>query len=101
VRVRGGVAEFRVVGVAEGAGPGGEVGGDVRGEDPPAVDLPVLSRLRRPMALAVRTPTVSATACSRCRTSMYWAWWLPGTSPMPASGMFVQVMLYLQPACFS
>jgi len=40
--VRGGVAEFRVVAVAEEAGPGGEVGGDVRGEDPPAVDLPVL-----------------------------------------------------------
>ncbi|MGD0701813.1 MAG: hypothetical protein ABSA02_18255 [Trebonia sp.] len=31
--VRGGAAEFGVVGVAEEAGPGGEVGGDVRGED--------------------------------------------------------------------
>jgi CHASE2 domain-containing sensor protein len=53
------------------------------------------------MALAVRTPAVSTTACSRCRTSMYWGWWLPGMPPMPASGMFVQVMLYLQPVCFS
>ena len=37
-RVRLGVAEFGVVGVAEEAGPGGEVGGDVRGEDPSLVD---------------------------------------------------------------
>jgi hypothetical protein len=29
-------------------------------------------RLRRPMALAVRTQAVSTTACSRCTTSMYW-----------------------------
>ena len=36
-------------------------------------------RLRRPMALAVRTPAVSTTACSRWTTSMYWGWWLPGT----------------------
>ena len=31
----------------EEAGPGGAVGGDVRGEDPPAIDLPVLRGLRR------------------------------------------------------
>jgi hypothetical protein len=37
-----GVAEAGVVAVAEEAGPGGEVGGDVRGEDPSGVDLPGL-----------------------------------------------------------
>ena len=56
---------------------------------------------RSPMALAVRTPPVSTTACSRCTTSMYWGWWLPGTPPMPESGMFVQVMEYRQPVFFS
>src|SRR3954470_5067721 len=35
-----GVAEPGVVAVAEEAGPGGEVGGDVRCDDPAAVDLP-------------------------------------------------------------
>jgi hypothetical protein len=101
-RVRGGVAEFEVVGVAEEAGPGGEVGGDVRGEDPAGVDLPGLGgRLRRPIAFAVRTPPVSTTACSRWTTSMYWACWLPGTPGMPSSGTFVQVMLYRQPVSFS
>jgi DNA-directed RNA polymerase specialized sigma24 family protein len=35
------------------------------------------------MALAVRTPSVSTTACSRCPTSMYCGWWLPGTPPIP------------------
>ena len=39
-RFRVGVAEFVVVVVAEEAGPCGEVGGDVRGEDPAGVDLP-------------------------------------------------------------
>jgi hypothetical protein len=39
-RFRVGVPEFPVVVVAEEAGPGGEVGGDVRGEDPAGVDLP-------------------------------------------------------------
>jgi hypothetical protein len=38
--VRVGVAEFIVVMAAEEAGPGGEGGGDVRGEDPAGVDLP-------------------------------------------------------------
>ena len=38
--VRVGVREFGVVAVAEEAGPGGEVGGDVRREDPARVDLP-------------------------------------------------------------
>src|SRR2546429_7310412 len=33
-----------VVAVAQEAGPGGEVGGDVRGDDPAAVDLPGLRR---------------------------------------------------------
>jgi hypothetical protein len=97
-----GVAEAGVVAVAEEAGPGGEVGGDVRGEDPSGVDLPGLGgRLRRPIAVAVRTPPVSTTACSRCRTSMYWAWWLPGTPLMPSPGMFVQVMEYFQPVFLS
>ena len=58
-------------------------------------------RLRRPMALAVRTPPVSTTACSRCTVSMYCGWWLPGTPAIPVSGMFVQVMEYFQPVFFS
>ena len=37
--VRVGVAEFPVVTEAEEAGPGGQVGGDVRRDDPAAVDL--------------------------------------------------------------
>ena len=40
-RVRLGVPESFLVVEAEEAGPGGEVGGDVRGDDPAAVDLPV------------------------------------------------------------
>jgi hypothetical protein len=28
-------------------------------------------------------------------------WWLPGTPAIPASGMFVSAMEYLQPAFFS
>jgi hypothetical protein len=43
-RVRVGVREFLVVAVAEEAGPGGEVGGDVRGEHPAGVDLPGFRR---------------------------------------------------------
>ena len=100
-RVRVRVAEFGVVAVAEEAGPGGEVGGDARRDDPSRVDLPGLGRFRRPMALAVRTPAVSTVAWSRCRTSMYCGWWLPGTSSMPESGMFVQVIEYRQPVSFS
>ena len=53
------------------------------------------------MALAVRTPTVSTAACSRCTVSMYCGWWLPETSAIPVSGMFVQVMEYFQPVFFS
>jgi len=53
------------------------------------------------MALAVRTPPVSTTACSRCATSMYWGWWLPGTPSIPVARMFVQVMEYRQPVFFS
>jgi hypothetical protein len=99
--VRGGVAEFAVVQAQE-AGPCREVGGDVRGQDPAGVDLPGLrGRFRSPMALAARTPLVSTTACSRCRTSMYCAWWLPGTPLMPSPRMFVQVMEYFQPDFFS
>src|SRR6266496_2466473 len=41
-RVRVGVAQARVVAVAEEAGPGGEVGGEVRRGNPAAVDLPGL-----------------------------------------------------------
>ena len=48
-------------------------------------------KLRRPIDFAVRTPPVSTTACSRWTTSMYWGWWLPGTPPIPPSGIFVQV----------
>jgi hypothetical protein len=172
-RVRVCFAQVRVVTEAEEAGPGGQVGGDVRGDDPAAVDLPDLrrslnnprrvtgsdvlavwdrcanaggaaavnvdkqqrgevgdqfsaicplsvalgprsyphrpanagfrpcrcsvavtgqvadlglclvvqrtgSRLRRPMALAVRTPAVSTTACSRCTVPVYWGGGCPG-----------------------
>jgi hypothetical protein len=41
-RVRVGFPQVRVVAVAEEAGPGGQVGGDVRGDDPAGVDLPGL-----------------------------------------------------------
>jgi hypothetical protein len=100
-RVRVGFPQVLIVAVAEEAGPGGQVGGDVRRDDPAAVDLPGLDgTFRRPMALAVRTPPVS-TACSRCTTSRYWGWWLPGTPGIPAPGMFVQVMEYFQPVFFS
>ena len=58
-------------------------------------------RFRRPMAFAVRTPSVSTTACSRWTTSMYCGWWLPGTPSIPASGMLVQVTEYRQPVFFS
>ena len=40
--VRVGVPQLRVVAEAEEAGPGGQVGGDVRGDDPAAVDPPGL-----------------------------------------------------------
>jgi hypothetical protein len=43
-RVRLGVPESFLVVEAEEAGPGGEVGGDVRGQDPALVDLPGLRR---------------------------------------------------------
>src|SRR5215813_9310655 len=43
-RVRVGFPQVRVVAEAEQAGPGREVGGDVRGDDPAAVDLPGLRR---------------------------------------------------------
>jgi len=33
--------------------------------------------------------------------SMYCGWWLPGTSFIPVSGMFVQVIEYFQPVFFS
>lgn len=46
-RVRGGVTESWLVVEAEEPGPGGEVGGDIRGEDPALVDLP---RFRREVA---------------------------------------------------
>jgi hypothetical protein len=32
---------------------------------------------------------------------MYCAWWLPGTPPIPSSGMLVQVIEYFQPVLFS
>ena len=54
-------------------------------------------RARSPMALAVRTPPVSTTACSRWTTLTHCGWWLPGTPPMPESGMFVQMIEYRHP----
>ena len=101
-RIWVGFPQVLVIAEAEEACPGREVGGDVRGDDPAAVDLP---RLRwqppQPMALAVRTPQVSTTACSRWTTSMYCGWWLPGTPPIPLSGMFVQMIEYRHPVRFS
>ena len=47
--VRVGVPQVSVVVAAEEAGPGGQVGGDVRGDDPAFADLP---GLRREVALA-------------------------------------------------
>jgi hypothetical protein len=41
-RVRVGIPQVLIVSAAEEAGPGGQVGGDVRGDDPAAVDLPGL-----------------------------------------------------------
>ena len=32
---------------------------------------------------------------------MYCGWWLPGTPPIPVTGMFVQMMEYFQPVFFS
>jgi len=65
-RVRVGFPQVLMVVKAEEAGPGGQVGGDVRRDDPARVDLPCFEgRFRRPMALAVRTPAVSTMACSR------------------------------------
>ena len=43
-RVRIGVPQLCVVAVAKQAGPGGDVGGDARGDGPAAVDLPGLRR---------------------------------------------------------
>src|SRR5947207_7569652 len=43
-RVRGGLPQVRLVVEAEETGPGGEVSGDVRREDPSLVDLPGFRR---------------------------------------------------------
>ena len=45
-RVRVGFPQVLVIAEAEETGPGGEVGGDVRGDDPAAVDLPGSRRQR-------------------------------------------------------
>ena len=58
-------------------------------------------RFRSPVALAVRTPSVSTVAWSRCVTPVYWGCWLPGTPLIPVCGMLVQVTEYFQPAFFS
>ena len=101
-RVRVGFPQVRVVAVAEEAGPGGQVGGDVRGDDPAAVDLPGLRRevpqahgLRGADAaglddgvLAVDDVDVLRVVAAR-------------DAAIPVSGMFVQVMEYFQPVFFS
>jgi hypothetical protein len=70
-RVRLGVPQFRLVVEAEEPGPGGEVGCDVRGEDPPLLTCRAFDgRLWSPIAFAVRTPSVSTVAWSRWGTSM-------------------------------
>src|SRR5216683_5644467 len=58
-------------------------------------------KLRRPIDFAVRTPS-STTACWRCSTPVNWAWWLPGTPPIPpAAGMLVTMMEYRHPVARS
>src|SRR4029077_14531208 len=54
-RVRVGFPKVRIVAEAEEAGPGSEVGGDVRSEHPAAVDLPGL-RWQVPQAQGLRGP---------------------------------------------
>src|SRR5258708_34841696 len=54
-RVRVGFPQVLVVAEAEEAGPGGEVGGDVRGDDPAAVDLPGV-RWQGPLAHGLPGP---------------------------------------------
>jgi hypothetical protein len=66
-RVRVGVAEFLVVAVAEEAGQAARSAAMTQ----PALTCQVFEgRLRRPMALAARTPPVSTTVCSRWTVSM-------------------------------
>jgi hypothetical protein len=75
-RVKLCVAEFWLVVEGKEAGPGCEVGGDVRGEDPSLVDLLGLAgKVARPMALAVRTPSVSTV--SRMAKNAPIPWRLP------------------------
>jgi hypothetical protein len=65
-RIRVGFPQALVIAEAEEARPRREIGGDVRGYDPTAVDLPDFDGSpRSPIALAVRTPPVSTTACSQ------------------------------------
>ena len=82
-RVRLGVLKVRAVVQAEQPAPGGQVGGLFAASTHPEFTSQVFDgKLRRPIDFAVRTPS-STTACWRCSTSMNWAWWLPGTPPIP------------------
>src|SRR5580700_10012995 len=97
-RVRVGVPQLAVVAAAEEAGPGGQVGGDVRRDDPAAVDLP---GLRREVPQAHGLGGADAARLDDGVLAVdhvdVLGWWLPGTPAIPASGMFVQVMEYFQP----
>jgi hypothetical protein len=101
-RVRGGVPEFGLVVEADEAGPGGEVGGDVRGEDPAAVDFPGLRR-KIPESHGLggadaAGPGGGVVALEHVDELGVLA---AGHAGHPGVGMFVQVMEYFQPAFFS
>ena len=70
-----------------------------RPEHPAAGHHPGLSTggCAGPWICPARTPSPT-TACWRCSTSMNWAWWLPGTPPIPRpAGMLVTTMEYRHP----
>jgi hypothetical protein len=84
-RVRLGLFEVVLVIQAEQAAPAAS-GGQLSGQHPPTVHQPGFDgRSRRPSDLSARTLS-STTACWRCSTSMNWAWYLPGTPPIPRGG---------------
>jgi hypothetical protein len=90
-----------VVGVQQSV-PGGEVSGDIGGEDPAAVDLPSRGRqvpqahrLRRADAICLDDGVLAVDHVDVPGVVA------PGNARYPASGMFVQVIEYFQPVFFS
>jgi len=100
-RVRAGFPQLVVV-AAEEAGPGGEVGGDVRGNDPAGVDLP---GLRGEVAQAHGLGGADACGLDGGVFAVHGVDVLGMVAgrdaAIPASGMFVQVIEYFQPVFFS